>query len=66
MKSLKNIIIPIDPEILHEVEEWRKPLENLKTTIVGETYVLLQGAREECRMRECNLGEDIMLNLCFD
>ncbi|XP_042362777.1 snake venom 5'-nucleotidase-like [Plectropomus leopardus] len=48
--------VPQDPEVLADVEEWKKGLANYSTQVVGNTLVFLNGTREECRFRECNLG----------
>lgn len=45
-----------DPSILAEVNEWKKALANYSSQYVGETLVYLNGTFEECRFRECNLG----------
>ncbi|XP_037607303.1 5'-nucleotidase [Sebastes umbrosus] len=45
-----------DPEVLADVEEWKKNLANYSTQVIGETLVFLNGTTEECRFRECNLG----------
>lgn len=55
-----------DPEVLAEVEEWKKNLANYSTLVVGKTLVFLNGTSEECRFRECNLGDlicDAMVRL---
>ena len=51
------MVITSDPETLEEIEQWRQPLERLLTEPVGETFVFLNGTREECRARECNMGK---------
>ncbi|XP_072292315.1 5'-nucleotidase-like, partial [Eucyclogobius newberryi] len=48
--------IPQDPEVLAEVEQWKQNLKNFSSQIVGQTLVFLNGSNEECRFRECNLG----------
>ncbi|XP_038824168.1 5'-nucleotidase-like [Salvelinus namaycush] len=48
--------VPEDPSILAEVNEWKKALANYSSQYVGETLVYLNGTFEECRFRECNLG----------
>lgn len=53
---LLNSSIPQDPDILAEVEQWKKNLANYSAQVVGETLVFLNGSAEECRFRECNLG----------
>ncbi|XP_076612058.1 5'-nucleotidase [Chaetodon auriga] len=53
---LLNSSIPQDPEVLAQVEEWKKNLANYSSQVVGKTLVFLNGTTEECRFRECNLG----------
>lgn len=48
--------VPQDPEVLADVEEWKKNLANYSAQVVGQTLVFLNGTAEECRFRECNLG----------
>ncbi|KAF1377005.1 hypothetical protein PFLUV_G00217400 [Perca fluviatilis] len=48
--------IPQDPDVLADVEEWKKNLANFSAQTVGKTLVFLNGTTEECRFRECNLG----------
>uniref|UniRef100_A0A3B4BLQ1 5'-nucleotidase n=1 Tax=Periophthalmus magnuspinnatus TaxID=409849 RepID=A0A3B4BLQ1_9GOBI len=48
--------IPEDPEILEQVEQWKQNLRNFSSQVVGKTLVFLNGSNEECRFRECNLG----------
>ncbi|XP_045576719.1 5'-nucleotidase isoform X2 [Salmo salar] len=48
--------VPEDPSILADVNEWKKALANYSSQYVGETLVYLNGTFEECRFRECNLG----------
>uniref|UniRef100_A0A672K2Y9 5'-nucleotidase n=1 Tax=Sinocyclocheilus grahami TaxID=75366 RepID=A0A672K2Y9_SINGR len=45
-----------DPVIQAEVDAWRKNLANYSSQYVGQTLVYLNGTFEECRFRECNLG----------
>ncbi|KAI4793098.1 hypothetical protein KUCAC02_032932 [Chaenocephalus aceratus] len=45
-----------DPEFLADVQEWKKSLANFSSQVVGQTQVFLNGSAEECRFRECNLG----------
>lgn len=57
--------VPQDPEVLADVEEWKKNLANYSAQEVGKTLVFLNGTMEECRFRECNLGNlicDAMLD----
>lgn len=53
---LLNSSVPEDPEILAEVQEWKKSLSNYSSLYVGKTLVYLNGTFQECRFRECNLG----------
>uniref|UniRef100_A0AAQ5X2H6 5'-nucleotidase n=1 Tax=Amphiprion ocellaris TaxID=80972 RepID=A0AAQ5X2H6_AMPOC len=48
--------IPQDPDVLSDVEEWKKSLANYSAQVVGKTLVFMNGTTEECRFRECNLG----------
>ncbi|XP_029903579.1 5'-nucleotidase-like [Myripristis murdjan] len=45
-----------DADILADVEEWKKNLANYSAQYVGQTLVYLNGTSDECRSRECNLG----------
>ncbi|XP_036405966.1 snake venom 5'-nucleotidase-like [Megalops cyprinoides] len=45
-----------DPDVRADVEEWKKSLANYSSQYVGKTLVYLNGTFEECRYRECNLG----------
>ncbi len=38
------------------MDSWRKNLANYSAQHVGQTLVYLNGTFEECRFRECNLG----------
>uniref|UniRef100_A0A8C9U117 5'-nucleotidase n=1 Tax=Scleropages formosus TaxID=113540 RepID=A0A8C9U117_SCLFO len=53
---LLNSSIPEDLDIRAEVEEWKKKLSNYSSQVIGQTLVYLNGTFEECRFRECNLG----------
>ncbi|XP_034018330.1 5'-nucleotidase [Thalassophryne amazonica] len=48
--------VPQDPDVLADVEEWKKNLANYSSQVVGKTLVFLNGTFEECRFRECNLA----------
>ncbi|KAK2855849.1 hypothetical protein Q5P01_004584 [Channa striata] len=48
--------IPQDPEVLADVDKWKKHLANYSAQVVGKTLVFLDGNAQECRFRECNLG----------
>ncbi|XP_058469975.1 5'-nucleotidase [Solea solea] len=54
-----------DPVVRADVDEWKKNLANYSTRVIGRTLVLLNGETEQCRFRECNLGNlicDAMLD----
>lgn len=53
---LLDATIPEDPEVLAEVLQWKQNLQNFSSQVVGHTLVFLNGSNEECRYRECNLG----------
>uniref|UniRef100_A0A8C4DDW2 5'-nucleotidase n=1 Tax=Dicentrarchus labrax TaxID=13489 RepID=A0A8C4DDW2_DICLA len=53
---LMDSSIPQDPEILADIKEWKKDLAQYSSQYVGQTLVYLNGTFEECRFRECNLG----------
>ncbi|XP_038134862.1 5'-nucleotidase-like [Cyprinodon tularosa] len=48
--------IPQDPQILAEVDKWKKNLANYTAAVVGRTLVFLNGSNAACRSQECNLG----------
>ncbi|XP_051510746.1 5'-nucleotidase isoform X2 [Myxocyprinus asiaticus] len=52
---LDSSITP-DPVIQADLENWKKNLANYSSLYVGQTLVYLNGTFEECRFRECNLG----------
>nr|XP_057946130.1 5'-nucleotidase [Doryrhamphus excisus] len=57
--------IPQDPAILADIQNWKKDLAQYSSQYVGQTLVYLNGSFEECRFRECNLGNlicDAMVN----
>ncbi|XP_029348962.1 5'-nucleotidase-like isoform X1 [Echeneis naucrates] len=45
-----------DPDVLADIENWEKDLAHYSSQYVGQTLVYLNGTFEECRFRECNLG----------
>ncbi|WAR07544.1 5NTD-like protein [Mya arenaria] len=45
-----------DAGILRELGTWRLPVDAVKLEKVGLSLVELDGRREHCRLRECNLG----------
>lgn len=55
-----------DSEVLADVEEWKKNLANYSAQVVGKTLVFLNGSTQDCRFKECNLGNlicDAMVSL---
>uniref|UniRef100_A0A8C5E697 5'-nucleotidase n=1 Tax=Gouania willdenowi TaxID=441366 RepID=A0A8C5E697_GOUWI len=48
--------VPQDPDVLADVQQWKRSLANYSSQEVGQTLVFLNGTTEECRFRECNLG----------
>ncbi|KAK2846099.1 hypothetical protein Q7C36_010953 [Tachysurus vachellii] len=53
---LLNSTITEDPSIKADVDAWKVKLANYSAQFVGKTLVYLNGTFEECRFRECNLG----------
>ncbi|XP_076605104.1 snake venom 5'-nucleotidase-like [Chaetodon auriga] len=53
---LMDSSIPQDPDVLADIEKWKKNLAQYSSQYVGQTLVYLNGTFEECRFRECNLG----------
>ncbi|WP_349435815.1 5'-nucleotidase C-terminal domain-containing protein [Pararhizobium sp. A13] len=54
-----------DETILARIKELAKPIEELKTRIIGKTDAPIDGSRESCRARECQMGDlvtDAMLD----
>ncbi|KAK7906621.1 hypothetical protein WMY93_015233 [Mugilogobius chulae] len=45
-----------DPQVQAQVDSWKQNLKNFSSSVVGKTLVFLNGSNEECRWRECNLG----------
>ncbi|CAF89930.1 unnamed protein product, partial [Tetraodon nigroviridis] len=45
-----------DPEVLAEVEDWKRNLANFSRQQLGRTLVFLDGTNQRCRFGECNLG----------
>ncbi|XP_046814681.1 protein 5NUC-like [Vespa crabro] len=44
------------PDVLKELDLLRPAIDNISTTEVGKTRVLLDGDSKTCRQKECNLG----------
>lgn len=51
---LLNQKVPRDPDLLQLVKKYRDNVNIINNEVVGKTMVFLNG--EECRYRECNLG----------
>lgn len=45
--------------MLADIERWKRDLAQYSSHYVGQTLVYLNGTFEECRFRECNLGNMI-------
>lgn len=45
-----------DPQVLARIKELGAPIEELKAKQVGETSAAIDGSRENCRARECAMG----------
>lgn len=54
---LLNQKIPRDPEVKELVEKYSKSINKINNEVVGSSFVYLNG--EECRLRECNIGNMI-------
>jgi 5'-nucleotidase len=57
--------IPPDPATAARIRELAAPLEALKAKKIGDTVVAIDGSRENCRARECTMGDlvsDAMLD----
>lgn len=48
--------IPQDETVLKELQPYRQQLEATMKQEIGRTFVFLDGNRQSCRLRECNLG----------
>ena len=46
-----------DPDVLDDMSEWRDPVNDINNQVIGVTEVLLDGNRQSCRLRECNMGK---------
>lgn len=45
-----------DPQVLARIKELGAPIEELKAKQVGETTAAIDGSRDNCRARECTMG----------
>lgn len=52
----ENYVIQADPEAQALLDELKGPLEEMKQTIVGSSGTFLNGARNDVRTKETNLG----------
>lgn len=62
---LLDASIQPDPAIAARIQEMAKPIEELRQKVIGSTEAPIEGAREECRARECTMGNlvaDAMLD----
>lgn len=57
--------VPQDEELLARVTQWGENVTELTKVEVGKTRVFLNGKSEECRLRECNLGNFIADAMVF-
>jgi 5'-nucleotidase len=58
-----------DPAVLARIEEAGAPLEELRNKVIGEAATPIDGERENCRARECEMGvlvADAMLDRMKD
>nr|WP_159593883.1 5'-nucleotidase C-terminal domain-containing protein [Chelativorans xinjiangense] len=53
---LIDAAIEPDQEVAARVQELAGPIEELKTTVVSETAAPIDGSRESCRAKECEMG----------
>lgn len=51
-----NYVYAEDQEFAEKLATYKAPLEELKNTVVGKTQVALDGARDNVRTKETNLG----------
>lgn len=52
----KPVFILLDLDIKADVDSWKVKLANYSAQFVGRTLVYLNGTFDECRFRECNMG----------
>ena len=57
LQSLKVSRDVLDPQMETILQPFQEQVEELRRARVGSTMVKLQGAREECRQRECSMGK---------
>ena len=49
-----------DNATLVELVPWREGVANMSREVVGRTLVKLEGDRNVCRMKECNMGRSVV------
>lgn len=49
-------VVP-DPKIAAEVAEMAKPLEEVRAKVVAEAAAEIDGSRDSCRVKECEMGD---------
>ncbi|MFC5736613.1 bifunctional metallophosphatase/5'-nucleotidase [Sinirhodobacter huangdaonensis] len=49
-------VVP-DPKIAAEVAEMAKPLEAVRARVVAEAAAAIDGGRDSCRVKECEMGD---------
>ncbi|XP_060686978.1 5'-nucleotidase isoform X2 [Hemiscyllium ocellatum] len=55
-----------DKVLLADVNSWKKALASFGKEYIGKTLVYLNGTREECRNRECNMGNLICEAMIYE
>ncbi|XP_067900779.1 5'-nucleotidase [Heterodontus francisci] len=63
---LLNSGIPQDEVLLADVNNWKKALASYSKEFIGRTLVYLNGTTEECRNRECNMGNLICEAMLYE
>ncbi|MBA5778205.1 5'-nucleotidase C-terminal domain-containing protein [Stappia sp. F7233] len=66
---LLDASVPADKAVAARVTELAGPLEELKAQVVGSTSATIDGSRDSCRARECEMGNlvaDAMLDRVKD
>ena len=46
----------VDATMLQYVNEWAQPLNALQDEVVGYSKLTIDGTRQNCRVRECLMG----------
>ncbi|XP_048457376.1 5'-nucleotidase isoform X1 [Rhincodon typus] len=63
---LLNSSIAQDEILLADVNNWKKALASFGKDYIGKTLVYLNGTTEECRNRECNMGNLICEAMIYE